>query len=194
MKPASLIVQKRTYVACLVCAREVSTVDHLVEDAARLGRTVSWGPWYCDHCGNSVRGEVRADGSVHVEEGRDQKEDRAVLLAYHAVEGAEPVYLVVKGMRFVNPTKPTSEADEVSAKRYYYEAGTCPVNYLRSTLGVILGLGEDADADPHGLFAYVADVPIKGNEAVLSDGTHSIDGTAQEVLALFGVGRPVIVQ
>jgi hypothetical protein len=185
MNPASLRTHSRTCVACHACGNDDEmTVDHLFPMAVAAGTSIRWGPWYCKQCGASTQGETRPDGSVWAEPGRSRKEDRAVLLK-REVPGSDPVYLVVKGMRFVDEGQPRTDEDYRSGARYYYEEGTCPSNYFRDTAAIICG----RDDDPHGLFSYVTDAPLKGNEETLGMGVYNVTGRAAEILAVFGVTR-----
>lgn len=188
LTPATIIEKIQHHVCCLECGAPVGTIDHLPEIAASREDGidyVTWGPWYCDKCGASIQGQTYTDGRTLVRPGKNRKEERAVLLRY-STPMADTFYLVVKGMRF-HPSE--SEEEERKHDRYFYEEHTCPINYLRDTLGVILGSPGDWDEDPHGLFEYVGSVPLKGNESVLGDGCRSITGTAEEVLQLFGMEK-----
>ena len=100
---------------------------------------------------------------------------------------ADPIYLVVKGMRMESPDKPKTEEEHREHSRYFYEEHTCPVNYLRDTLSVIHGNPWKCDDDPHGLFKYIGEVPLKGNEDILGEGDSLCSGQGIETLALFGV-------
>lgn len=111
------------------------------------GVPTTFGPWYCESCGCSVRGELLADGTIDLERHIDRKADTLVLLRLD-VPGTEdkPVHIVVKGMVFY----PDGGEPDVRSKNdvYFYNEHTCPWNYLG------LPIKEGDNTDPHGLFVH----------------------------------------
>lgn len=130
------------YFPCPQCKEQFAfSIEHL------LAENTTFGPWYCDYCGQGVRGTVK-DGTVDIEE-HGKKLDTLVLLKCNT----DPkLFIVAKGMRFGE----RSEEDHRGGARYFYEEGTCPSNYFEATVAVM----HDGDTDPHGLFNYVKEVTL----------------------------------
>ncbi|MCK8787687.1 hypothetical protein M0638_25295 [Roseomonas sp. NAR14] len=61
---------------------------------------------------------------------------------------AEPVWFVVE----------QSEWSDTDTLRYWVEESTCPTNVVRIP-AILTGTGADLDADPHGVFEFVAWAP-----------------------------------
>ena len=145
MKPANITMQTKHLINCPNCGHADSGVDHLMGQEG--DRT--FGPWYCGACGTAYEGVVKngKDVLIKVSEGR-RLDDTLVLLQLPPQK--ESVYLVVKGMMF------DGELNE-DGKRYHYDQHTCPTNYLKDSVALIIG----NDDDPHGLFRFVRAIPMK---------------------------------
>lgn len=160
------------YITCPHCGAEghegPGGVSHL------LKMNTSFGPWYCETCGYSIRGEVK-DGNVTVEPNEDKRLKTLVLLRKE--HNGEVIYLVVRGGCFVK----TNERNiDKTNNEYLYNEHTCPVNYLNRSEFIIV----DGNEDPHGLFEYVDAIPYP------KDGHDElVNRDAEEVLGLFGVRR-----
>lgn len=187
LKPARINTVRIDYLVCPSCGHDKGFIcTHLREEAISKKTSRRFGPWYCDQCGNSINGMVQVDGSVLTEPRTSTKEDRAVLLVLPVSED-ENLYLVVKGMSFIDEKKPETVEEARGHKRYFYEEHTCPTNYFHNTLVVISDTKRGACDDPHGVFDYVADIQVKGNEQILGMNGSSDSGQGDEILALFGV-------
>jgi hypothetical protein len=137
--------ETRTFFHCK-CSRHTFTLTHL-----RLGHPGSWGPWYCDACGQGYRGTGGDDITVQ-EAG--VIENVALLLELSA---DQPVYLVV------NRTKGEGgHQTAIEDFRYLIEEHQCPTNLMQDPEAVLVG----RDDDRHGLFRLVAvaDRPIKRHD------------------------------
>jgi hypothetical protein len=140
MEKANLVIEVKHFVNCPHCHNSKSRIDHLFGD---MGKEVKWGPWYCEKCGNGYKGVVRGR-DVFVEKANERIDNSIVFLKYGNI------LLAVKGVYFNG--QHDSEND-----RYYYEEGTCPVNYFRSA-EMVIDL-ENGDKDPHGLFEFIGSIP-----------------------------------
>lgn len=145
MKPANITVETKRKINCPCCGHADSGVDHLMGHEG--DRT--FGPWYCDECGAAYSGVVKNGTDVFIQiEEKHRLDDTLVLLELPPQK--ETVYLVVKGMMF------DGELNE-DDKRYHYDRHTCPTNYLKDSVALIIG----NDDDPHGLFRFVRAIPMK---------------------------------
>ena len=123
--------------ACPECGSLEHSYGHLADGS-------TFGPWYCDECGCSVRGRVTGE-SVDIELHTERKINTLVLLRLREpLATGEQVHVVVKGMTFCAP----GETPDFEHDVYFYEEHTCPWNWLR------LPIKEDDDTDPHGLFVH----------------------------------------
>lgn len=175
------------YIVCSSCGDATGfNVTHLRKEALVAQTPRTFGPWFCDKCGRAIYGKVEADGTVLTEPWTSTKENRAVLLKLE-ISPTENLYLVTKGMSFIDEKKSETVEEARGHKRYFYEEHTCPLNYFRGLLVVIHDTKREACDDPHGLFDYVADIPVKGNEQILGMGSSSNSGQGGKILALFGV-------
>lgn len=149
------IVSSKNLFACPDCGSLEHSCDHL-----QVGQ--SFGPWFCDKCGCSVKGVVTSDGA-DIDRGTKRKANALVLLRLDATGlDAKPIHIVVSGMTFHEEGEPAIFGD--SGMRYFYDEGTCPWNYLR------FPIKEGNDADPHGLFVFQEAVPMpEGYDGSLDD-------------------------
>lgn len=129
---------------CPKCQKTEHRYDHL--DAGD-----GFGPWYCDECGCAFKGQIgKVSGAllpdVTILE-NTSKQRTLVLLRLDRGDGS-PLWFITEGMVFdgkpINPER----------DRYYYEEHSCPTNYVHCCTIV-----DGEDADPHGVFKYVATVP-----------------------------------
>lgn len=144
---AELVEQKTQYIKCPFCGDQSSfSITHLLE-----GDT-TFGPWYCDECGQSIRGEVKS-GSVEIEKHTAVKIDTLDLLCIPPRD--KPVYFVVAGSK-ISPRDNRDE--ELGHTKFFYEEHTCPTNWLGEVLEVV----DRGDRDPHGLFEYMGSIDREG--------------------------------
>lgn len=137
LTPAPIRTVSVDYLVCPSCGYDKGFIcTHLREEVLQTKTSRRFGPWYCDKCGNAINGRVEADGTVLTEPGTSTKEDRAVLLVL-PISADESLYLVVKGMSFIDAEKPETVEEARGHKRYFYEEHTCPTNYFHNTLVVI---------------------------------------------------------
>lgn len=172
------------YVMCPWCEGKTgSRVDHLYP-----GPT-SFGPWYCDSCGQSFSGEVLAPGNVTVVRapGKQQRTRSMALLKFDGREA--PVYFVFDHGQYDSGRLET-EAERQEHCRYFFEEHSCPTNWLENCVAVI----DRGDCDPHGFLTFVrfVDVPQDFDESDDEQwpllfpeafNAPTIDGEAREVIA-----------
>jgi hypothetical protein len=143
MKAEIRSVTTRTLI-CPACGEAQWSWGHLPAGA-------SWGPWYCNGCNASFRGQATDDGGTTIEPSSGPTETRVpiwVLLRARTWDG-EPIYLIIHGHRYVD------EAAASASSAYFYNEHTCPTNYLG--VEAVIAHGDD---DPHGVFEFVAYVDI----------------------------------
>lgn len=130
----------KRFFLCPHCHGGMFEIEHLFEVNPMGGPTWCWG---CKKCGLDVefkleQGQVlarpRHDRPRHVEKLVLLKMDEIHLVVHHS----------------------TSEDTTEEQERYYFDQHTCPTNYFRDTVAILL---PPHDADPHGLFQYIASAP-----------------------------------
>lgn len=139
---ATIVTESRKVFECIECNKPFkSSYEHL-----SIGQ--SFGPWYCDHCGCGIRGEITGDG-IELLRDKERKAKTLVLLRLDA-ELEEPIHIVVEGAAFYpeggNLESVIKRKQDLDA--YYYDEHTCPWNYLR------VPIKKGNDADPHGIFVH----------------------------------------
>lgn len=135
---SKVVAETLHYVICPHCDKGRSRICHL------FGKTnFSWGTWYCDECGGGYKGVVNGT-DVYVDK-VERRIDHALVFLRHG-----DILLVVKGMYFDGDL-------DLSAKRYFYEEHTCPINYFKDA-ELIIDLKTKND-DPHGLFEFIGAIP-----------------------------------
>jgi hypothetical protein len=151
----------KRYFKCLTCKEGTFWVEHLFGPGPK-----TWGPWYCDECGQGHRGRVEGE-DVRVELTGDKREWTAVLLKLEPDAG--DVYLTVRGMHFTKNDGPMPEG-AFHEGGYFYNEHTCPTNYLRRVIEIlqIMPDGEQS-TDPHGIFEYVMSRPLYTDEGWTCD-------------------------
>jgi predicted RNA-binding Zn-ribbon protein involved in translation (DUF1610 family) len=130
------------HIVCPACGDSTGfRCDHVLRGSFR-----HVGPWFCDQCGHSFMFE-RVDRGIAATPRSERKVTTLDVLALDPQ--AEPVFVVVEGMRFEGDAQDdgTTEAER---KQFHYEEHSCPVNWLRPVLVYAAG-----DADPHGLLRFV---------------------------------------
>ena len=131
-----------THIVCPGCHQPAGTIDHL------LGQAIDT-MWYCASCGARYAFKLLVNGEVtDLRLTGDRKEKCLVLLRNGNVG------LVVAGSVFTENGK---LGDWDAHHTYYYDEHTCPTNFMRDVKAV-LDLATQ-DADPHGIFHYVATLP-----------------------------------
>lgn len=113
-----------------------------------ISRSITFGPWYCHHCGHGVYGRV-TDDDLQLEESGDHRHKTLVLLRLD-IEIAEPIHIVINGgMICKEGADLTAELAELQRhNEFLYAEHTCPWNYLR------VRIKEGDDCDPHGIFVH----------------------------------------
>lgn len=136
-----------THICCPNCGERGGSVDHLAPGQ-------SFGPWWCDGCGRSYGGTVRAVGDIEVTMGDAFKISTWDLLVLPPQD--KPLYFVVEGMDWSNRPK------DASNFAFFYEEHSCPTNWLKPEM-----MAFDGDTDPHGVIRFVRS--IRQTEVVESD-------------------------
>lgn len=172
-------VHTQRFITCPACNRGHHAVEHLFERIKEYGyEEYTAGSWWCDYedCGVGFNLIAKASGEVlvDVQEGHKKVPITALL---RILPTKNAIYLVVRGMRFINPKKEENARELFDHKKYFYEEHTCPSNYLNDTETVIIS----NDADPHGLASLVGYVDGDARR-LFTEG-----GNAEEVLKLFGL-------
>jgi ribosomal protein L37AE/L43A len=161
------------WVKCPTCGARTFQVTHLMPDLdhPKRGGSRSFGPWYCDACGQGIRGKLYRTGfviEVDVDVLPEKHQDFYDLLKLEP--RTEPVYFLVEASH--------GRADEEDL-RFLYEEHQCPTNFIRCKLMIA-----DGNPDPHGLYRYVKSVPVpeshKQNSSLMSN------ITTEELEALLG--------
>lgn len=101
----------------------------------------SFGPWYCDHCGQEYSGVANGEHTTVVAGPR--RSLKTLVLLEH--RDTPYLFVVVEGSVTVSP----GDEPNFSSNEFYYNEHTCPTNYLG--VQAILDKGED---DPHGIFVW----------------------------------------
>lgn len=159
--------ETKNFVRCPSCNEGRHFYGHLLKDF-RNGLT--FGPWACDECG--VFSEFRCDG-LGVEDLRIRiSTTRAPLVKKYVLLERDEIKLVIKA----SLPSDWAEANE----EYLYNSHTCPTNYLTSTVAILLGVGKNADSDPHGVFQYVTSAPVPAND-------DPANATCPDWMELFGI-------
>jgi hypothetical protein len=136
----AIVQRTKTYAVCPTCGKDAGTVDHLLNTTTRTA-------WYCDACGHRYHLEFHTDGHVDIWEGLGRRVPTVDILVLPPQE--KPVYFVVEGGRFEDPTIP-DDCPEEESKEFYYESHSCPTNWLDPIM-----VYHDGDTDPHGLIQFV---------------------------------------
>ena len=131
--PVPIKTRQKTYFEC--CGKEFE-FTHL------LGSEATFGPWYCEKCGEAYKG-MKENGEWMVRSIPEKKSTPGFSLVQIKPQ-VEPIWIVVPSLKHPN------DSDE--GRRYYFEEYTCPVNVLNSAEDVALG----DHVDPHDLFTFIA--------------------------------------
>jgi len=135
-------VELRTYLICPNCGKNVSTIDHLLDQPKFQSR------WVCKHCGVSV--------SFRMEYGKVV--ETSVATGEHWVKGVavlkldpqdHPIYFAIDHLDY-RPSRPEDDTERDESRRFLFESHSCPTNWLKPILVV-----DGDDTDPHGLLKYV---------------------------------------
>ncbi len=133
------------FFVCPSCGEGKHNYTHLVDDK----KPCSFGPWYCNHCGISINGQVLNDFSVDLSVDATKRLIRTLVLLQYAATPEDPFYIIVEGMYFPENGKELGECD-----KFHYETHTCPWNFLQ------LPTIYRQDTDYHGIFTWVKTIPI----------------------------------
>jgi len=150
MIPETFAETKR-YFLCPHCGKGKMFYSHLkVLD--------TFGPWHCDDCGCAVTGRITETG-LEIEKHPERIVKTTEILR---LEPAEPVVLLVEGMRFVDGKYASkTEDDEVGSKTFFYEENRSHLNTLHEVKGFITR-GEVGE--PFDLVKYVGYVDEPATE------------------------------
>lgn len=178
MKPAALIEITIRLIVYPCCGESTgSSSEHLP-----IGS--DWGPWYCDSCGQGIRGFNSPTG-VLVDKAHDRIVKTLVLLKLRQ-QTKEPIHIVVEGIMFVkNDEKPEDLLEKKQSKdRYYYNVHTCPWNYLNAHIA------ENGDPDSHGVFEHVQTIikpKADENEKIITSGGYDFPDDYYAWMDLFPI-------
>lgn len=145
MEKVKTIIETKHFIECPHCQKDRKRIDHLFSVD---GNEISFGPWYCDKCGFAYGGTVKGK-EVFIEK-LNRRVDKSIVFLKN-----ENVLLCVRGLYF-------DGVHDIENDRYYYDEGTCPTNYM-GNVEVVIDL-KDGDADPHGIFKFVASIPYRQYE------------------------------
>lgn len=138
-------IKTKSFIVCPTCDKPTnSSADHL------LGNTtdVTFGPWSCNHCGESFRGVVQLDHSIQIEKvGGDRYLPTLDLLVIPPQD--KPIYFLRRGRRTFKPGEVLDDVKDNA--RYYYNEHSCPTNWMDGFKTIAF----DGDGDPHGVIRYV---------------------------------------
>jgi hypothetical protein len=155
---------RHEFLICPWCDKESGCrVDHLYEDNQFAA---GFGPWYCHECRRGIEGRVLSPGNVEVRKSMT-KSGFSRSMALLKLEGKEvTTFFVMEHDRYRSgdPTDETDEANQ-SHQRYFFEEHSCPTNWLRECVVVIV----DKDCDPHGFLEFVRAVDVSDDFDVDDD-------------------------
>jgi hypothetical protein len=146
----------RTYLHCPHCGEQTdATIDHIGPDK-HVRRIMSFGPWYCNHCGCSYEGRWLEDGSIELALLEDKQIKTRDLVMVPA-NLPHPVFMVLEGMRFSAHEKMNAEiGQDVNDRTFFYESHSCPTRWIPNIDKMIY----DGDTDPHGVIKFVRGVDV----------------------------------
>ncbi len=139
MEKVNTTVETKHFINCPHCGSKSNQVSHLFNDGKQH---TTFGPWYCDECGNAYKGKVIGK-NVYIEK-TDGKKDKCLTMLRK-----DNALIIFEDMYF------NGELD-LENKKYFYEEHTCPTNYLKVDMVVDLN---DGDKDPHGIFEFITTIP-----------------------------------
>ncbi|WP_435018516.1 hypothetical protein TA3x_000490 [Tundrisphaera sp. TA3] len=144
---------KHIYIKCPACGISEYRVCHLF--GGRI--PYNFGPWHCDDCGAVFTGRINSPNDIELEVD-DSQRDIPVFDVLVMPPQQHPLYLIVKAMAY---------GGDVKSKQFLYEEHTCPINWTRDILKLVI----EGDNDPHGLFEYIKTVNADAGIVELPDGT-----------------------
>jgi ribosomal protein S27AE len=157
-----------THAVCPTCGELVGQIDHLLSSRVETR-------WYCKRCGQQYGLRSDGDGHVDITPRRERCVTTYDVLVLPPQE--QPVYFVVKGMRFDRlDCKETPEEAREHAE-FYYEEHSCPTNWLRPEMVYI-----DGDADPHGLIKFVRRVDASSIPPDEPTGPNAHDAALRQII------------
>lgn len=131
---------------CPTCGQTHHSYQHLLDEAVKSQKPVSFGPWRCHECISGYTGVVNPDGTVLLTPYKNNFIRAVSLLKSQHEE--HPIYLMVEMNHcHPDPSKPLDPS-------YYFDQHTCPTNYMRDVTRILF----DGDTDPHGVFEHVRTV------------------------------------
>lgn len=161
------ITSTKTYLHCPHCEKRTnSAVDHIGPDE-NMDKISSFGPWYCNHCGGSYRGQFTKDGTIELlllEDKRIETRDLVMIPA----NLQHPVYMILKGARYTeNEGTDAMMGKDPNDRTFFYETHSCPTNWIPNIDKMIY----DGDTDPHGVIEFVRGVDV----SKINDGDEEFD-------------------
>lgn len=142
-----IIPARHQHIVCPQCGAE----DQFQWGHLSPGQT--FGPWWCDHCGFGLEGRVNGAGLPDAWPVTSQSASPGFILLKMTVRSQGDVFFVLRKLVFREPNDDDHDVDVY--QRYYFEEHTCPTNFVP-----VEAVLEDQDADPHGVFEYVAWRPV----------------------------------
>lgn len=178
-------IRTKRYFLCPSCMKHEFQIEHLFDGQNEL-KVREIGPWQCDECDATWSVQVNLiDETIDVIQAPQKSWHNWDILEFVG-RGNAVVRLVVPGLTFDRHHRLD---DELERKRHYYEEHTCPINYLRSAVMVVLGdAARFGDDDPHGLFRFVTtfEHPLRPHQLLSSNETNVLADIAHKALATLG--------
>ncbi len=124
------------------CGKSTHSYTHLMAG----GSHPSFGPWWCDECGQGYKGvwdKIANDYTI-------TKAEKGIpgYLLLEIPPQKESIFIATKMLK--QPMYDSPENFEESM-HYYVEEGSCPSNFLSNTEDVRIG----ENTDPHGLLKFI---------------------------------------
>ncbi len=132
-------VKTKRFISCPNCGEGEHTVEHLFNDP--WSRTA--GPWSCDFCNHEFCLTPLEGGQIKITDLKEKENDPQVVCLFRLGN-----LYVVSGPYRVGPD------DEYD---YFFHSHQCPSNIFRNTRAVY---APDYGEDPHGVFRFVASIPL----------------------------------
>ena len=152
MTKATITVETTTYVHCPSCNAKAWPIDHVLADKALLDTLC----WSCPYCGVACELHIKSPTEVEIVINSNMSISVPCLHLLKMRPQDHPVFFVIRSFDYYRGHD--GQAPFANAK-YYYEEGTCPVNWIADIEMIAAG----NNTDPHGLFEYVTSVDLPFN-------------------------------
>lgn len=143
-------------------AREQFSIEHLFTDTL-FGPGRTFGPWYCDACGNSFEGRITEDHRVEWRPREGDKKIATLDLLELKLEPGERCFVLVEGMDFEHDGQRQTAEEYDHGNRYDFHATSKVI--VVSTRTLPRGIPA-IDEDPHGLLRFVASRQLPPGTAI----------------------------